>query len=237
MERTAHRHAACARIPVVVCHRDPLLRLGIVATLRGVAHFEVLDMEPSQDLSGWGATAPPGTVLFCDYDTGVAAAAAPWHEPGRLQVMVVTQRDREADVQGALARGVQGYLLVGCRLEELVEGGLALSRGQRFLSSSAAQRVADRACYEALTPREDEVLRHVAVGWSNKMVAKRLGVTEGTVKSHVKAILGKLAVRTRTEAASVAMRRGLVPPEAGSAPAVLAWAESGPARYGLLLEG
>ena len=129
--------------------------------------------------------------------------------------MVVTQRDREADIQGALAQGVLGYLMVGCRPEEVVDGVLALSRGQRVLSACAAQRVADRICYDVLTPREEEVLGFVAVGWSNKMVANRLGVSEGTVKSHVRAILDKLAVRTRTEAATVAMRRGLVGPQPG----------------------
>ncbi|RCW70317.1 response regulator transcription factor [Pseudorhodoferax soli] len=223
------------RVPVAVYHRDPLLCLGILASLQDVPRLDARAIDSFDAMARWRDTAPGGAVVVCDYETGAALAEGMGRYQGAPCVMVVTQRDREADVQSALARGVQGYLLVGCRLDEVVEGVFALSRGQRFLSASAAQRVADRICYEALTPREDEVLRFVAVGWSNKMVANRLGVTEGTVKSHVKAILGKLAVRTRTEAASVAMRRGLVMPDAGAATASPLALRSGPLRYEMSL--
>lgn len=209
-------------LPVAVCHQDPLLRLGILAALRDVPAMQVHAIDTRDDalpaLARWRARACDGCVAVCDYETGAALAQAQRRHAGPLPVMVVTQRDREDDVQNALARGVQGYLLVGARLEEMVQGVFALSQGQRFLSASAAQRMADRIGYEALTPREDEVLRLVAVGWSNKRVAARLGVTEGTVKTHVRAILGTLAVGSRTEAAAVAMRRGLLPPELRAGP-------------------
>jgi DNA-binding NarL/FixJ family response regulator len=125
----------------------------------------------------------------------------------------VTPRDREADVQQALSQGILGYVLVGCRLDEVTDGLMALSRGQRFLTSSAAQRIADRFSYQALTNRETEVLHFVVAGWSNKMIANQLGVSEGTIKTHVKAILEKLGVGRRTEAANIATRRGLVTAE------------------------
>lgn len=203
------------RIPVAVYHRDPLLRLGLLASLREVRRFDLQEIHSLDDILRWRSGLGDGCVAVCDYDAGTSVVQCMRHGQGNIPVMVVTQRDREADIQGALAQGVLGYLMVGCRPEEVVEGVLALSRGQRILSASAAQRVADRICYDILTPREEEVLGFVAAGWSNKMVANRLGVSEGTVKSHVRAILDKLAVRTRTEAATVAMRRGLVGPRTG----------------------
>lgn len=203
-------HTAQEHIPVAVYHRDPLLRLGLLASLREVRRFELQVVDSLDDMRQWRALAGAGGVAVCDYEAGTAVAECVSLRQGRIPVMVVTQRDREVDIQSALAQGVLGYLMVGCKPEEVVEGVLALSRGQRILSASVAQRVAERICYDVLTPREEEVLRFVAVGWSNKMVANRLGVSEGTVKSHVRAILDKLAVRTRTEAASVAMRRGLI---------------------------
>lgn len=207
---TANCHTDQAHIPVAVCHRDPLLRLGLVASLREVRRFDLQVLDSLDDILRWRAMAGDEGVAVCDYDAGTAVAEYARHRQGRIPVMVVTHRDKETDIQGALAQGVLGYLMVGCRPEEVVDGVLALTRGQRILSASAAQRVADRICYDVLTPREEEVLRFVAAGWTNKMVANRLGVSEGTVKSHVRAILDKLAVRTRTEAANVAMRRGLV---------------------------
>ena len=203
-----------SRITVAVCHQDPLIRLGVMAALRDDTRFSIHHegrpaLNPAELLSAAGSA----QVTVCDYDTGMALLDQAWGRMGPPRIMVVTPRDREADVQQALSQGILGYVLVGCRLDEVTDGLMALSRGQRFLTSSAAQRIADRFSYQALTHRETEVLRFVVAGWSNKMIANQLGVTEGTVKTHVKAILEKLGVNRRTEAANVATRRGLVTAE------------------------
>lgn len=218
-----------SRITVAVCHRDPLIHLGITAALRDDTRF-IVDGNGRQghnpaDLLGAVGEAQ---VTVCDYDTGLALLRRPWGRLGAPRIMVVTPRDREADVQQALSQGILGYVLVGCRLDEVSDGLMALSRGQRYLTSSAAQRIADRFFYQALTQRETEVLHFVVAGWSNKMIANQLGVTEGTVKTHVKAILEKLGVRRRTEAANVATRRGLVTAENMSEdPAMMAASNQG----------
>lgn len=198
-----------APIAITVCHQDPLLRLGIQAALRDTPGLQLVTVDAlSTNPLPMGGDDSRGVIL-CDYETGLE------HLQGcassrRPRIIVVTPRQREGEVRHALERGVLGYLLTGCRIDEIIEAVLAVDSGRRFLSSAAAERVADRFSYEALTGREVEVLTYVVVGWSNKMVASRLGVTEGTVKCHVKAILGKLGVRSRTEAANVAMRRGLI---------------------------
>ena len=218
----ATRIADPFRITVAVCHRDPLIRLGITAALRDDSRFGIHDEgRPALSFPELLNAAGNADVTVCDYDTGLALLRHPWGRHGAPRIMVVTPRDREADVQQALSQGILGYVLVGCRLDEVTDGLMALSRGQRFLTSSAAQRIADRFSYQALTHRETEVLHFVVEGWSNKMIANHLGVTEGTVKTHVKAILEKLGVRRRTEAAHVATRRGLVTAEITGGHAVM----------------
>lgn len=204
---TTNEHA---RIAVAICHRDPLLSLGVATALRDIPRFNVCRIDITTRREAEPIPHVREGVVVCDYDTGLKLVEQSWAQRERPQVVIVTPREKEADVQHALSRGVLGYLLVGCRLQEVVDGVMAASRGQRFLTSSAAELVANRMSYEALTQREAEVLTLVAVGWSNKMIGNQLGVVEGTVKCHVKAILGKLGVRSRTEAANVAMRRGLV---------------------------
>jgi DNA-binding NarL/FixJ family response regulator len=125
------------------------------------------------------------------------------------KIVVVTQRDRESDIRHALELGVQGYLSLGCGLEEMAEGVIAVHRGRRHLGQSAAHRIAESFGHQALTSREIDVLRLVVAGYANKMVANELEIALGTVKCHVKSILEKLGAKTRTEAAAVAQRRGL----------------------------
>lgn len=189
-------------ITVTVIHKEPLLRQGIQATLRADGRFSVrAEAQAAADAAG-------GVVVVADYDAGLDLA-----RQGQRRLLIVTQRESESDVQRALLRGVLGYVLSGCRLEDIVDGVLAVHRGQRYLDQAVARRIADSLVQQALTSRESEVLGFIAAGWSNKMVANQLGVAIGTVKTHVKSILGKLDASSRTQAAMVAQHRGLVTAE------------------------
>jgi DNA-binding NarL/FixJ family response regulator len=155
-----------------------------------------------------------GAVFVTDYETGLAIVKAAHdadvaRERWIPKVMIVTQRDREAEIRHALEQGIQGYLLLGCRLEEMNDGVRALHRGLRHLGQAAARRIAESFSHQSLTDRECTVLRLLVAGCSNKGIALDLDIALGTVKAHVKAILGKLEAKTRTEAAAVAQRRGL----------------------------
>ena len=123
-------------------------------------------------------------------------------------MLVVSHRHAEADVRRALEAGVQGYLPLDCETSELVESVIALHRGQRALGRMVAQRMAESFDHEGLTDRELEVLRLVVAGDANKSIAKKLDIAVGTVKVHVRSIMGKLGARTRTEAASAARPDG-----------------------------
>jgi len=198
------------RTPVAVSHSDPLVAIGLIAVLGQQVDIELVDLklEPR-----WLDS--PALVVVADYATGLQlvrqsrARSAATRAP---KVLVVTACEREHEVRSALEAGVQGYLQVGCDVPELVGGVRLLARGSRCLSGIAAQRIAEGLMHTVLTLREREVLCLVARGESNKVVARELGISVGTVKAHVKAILAKLGASTRTQATRIAVGRGLVDP-------------------------
>jgi len=153
-------------------------------------------------------------VVVADYETGVelcAAVRSAARSGGpQPRILVFTHRDTEVEIRHALDTGVRGYLTADCAPEELLDGVRALHLGMRHLGGVAAGRLADSVVSEWLTSRETEVLRLVVQGLGNKGVARRLDISVGTVKTHLKAIFVKLNARTRTEVAAVARRRGLL---------------------------
>lgn len=196
------------RTSVRVMHAEPLLEMGLVASLRAQVDLDVAGRDDP-------ATDRAVDVLVTDYDAGLQFAARarsgqlPRHLAG-ARVLVVALSDREEEVRSALEHGVHGFLMMGCPLAELVNGVRTVARGSRFLCAGAAQRMADMLTRESLTAREAEVLRLVALGECNKAIARDLAIAVGTVKAHVKAIMGKLDASSRTQAASIAAARGLV---------------------------
>lgn len=139
-------------------------------------------------------------------------------------VVMLTMSREDADLGAALRGGAQGYLLKDMEPDELVPALEAVLRGENVVareivgtlarivgSDSGAKQEAPRPAnpFAELTPRELEILERVADGSSNKMIARSLSITDGTVKLHVKAILRKLGMRSRVEAAVAAVEHGL----------------------------
>jgi len=139
-------------------------------------------------------------------------------------VVMLTMSREDADLSAALRAGAQGYLLKDMESEELVPALEAALRGDNVVAremvgtladivrSNAGPELAARRLatpFADLTPRELEILEHVAGGLSNKMIANALDITDGTVKLHVKGILRKLGMRSRVEAAVAAVEHGL----------------------------
>jgi len=206
---------------VHIDHAEPLIAAGAMHALLAQPGIDVR-------VSAASRAEDSADVVIADYRGGLRLAAEARSRPSRpgrhmpSRLMVVTVHDREHEVRQALESGVHGYLLTSCHTDELVRCVRALGNGARYLCMTVAQRMADSLTRESLTSREVDVLRQLARGQCNKAIASELDIAVGTVKAHVKAIMGKLDARSRTHAVTVAAGRGLVDegelPEGGHRP-------------------
>lgn len=181
-------------INVLVNHCTPLLQAGLTSILS--AHPDI-DTEPSpHDL--------PDVVLV-DLARFLAAGGG-WRSP----VIIVAPPGCGRDVRLASKHGARGFLDPACPEAELIDAVHAVAGGHRYFGGSVTRYLADGLQQYGVTAREYEVLLLLAEGGSNKQIALELAVGEGTVKSHVKSLLHKLEVSSRTQAVVVAMRSGLI---------------------------
>jgi two-component system, NarL family, response regulator len=142
---------------------------------------------------------------------GVAVIESVRDEFPDARAIVLTTFDGDEDVYRALEAGAQGYLLKDAETSDLLDAIRAVHEGRRRVPPAVAERLVERTqAGPALTHRELEVLKLVALGKTNKEIALSMFITEGTVKTHVNNIHEKLAVRDRTEAVVTALRRGIL---------------------------
>ena len=125
-------------------------------------------------------------------------------------IIVLTTFDDDEDIYRALHYGAKAYLLKDISRQDLIENISAVHKGLTRIPNKVALKLATRIANRDLTVREREVLRFLSLGMSNKEIANELAVKEGTVKVHVNHLLQKLKASTRTEAARVALKRGLI---------------------------
>lgn len=126
------------------------------------------------------------------------------------RIIVLTTYPGDAKAVQALKAGAGGFLLKSSLRKDLIEAIRAVHSGRRFVPGDVAMLIAENLHDEPLSQRELEVLRCVAQGMSNKVVAVHLGIAEETVKAHMKNIMGKLSARDRTHAVAIAIKRGLL---------------------------
>jgi DNA-binding NarL/FixJ family response regulator len=212
-----------SRIRVLIAHADPLISAGLAAVLREQPDFETLVCSPALAVAHAMAGHSPSSahVLVADYDSGLRLIESAGAERQRL--MILTHSDSEAKIFYALEQGARGYLLLGCSLEDVIDGLRSVHGGGVALGPLVVSRMADWIKQQALTLREEDILRQMMLGLSNKVIARKLTLAVGTVKTHVKAILYKLDAGSRTEAAVIAQRRGILredcecpPPDVGA---------------------
>jgi DNA-binding NarL/FixJ family response regulator len=203
-ERQRSRHSA---IRVSILHDVPLIAAGMACTLGAREKFVTVSYERptsrEQATSFWDNV----DVAVTDFDTGVDLMRV---SRGSGNVLIVTHDDSEAHVRMALEVGVRGYVLTGCDAATFTDSVLTVCFGGTALAPAISARIASSLMHRPLTPRELTVLRLLCLGLSNKAIANRLSLSCGTIKCHVKAILSKLNANSRTEASSIAQRRGIV---------------------------
>ena len=131
------------------------------------------------------------------------------HSP-QARIIVLTSFEGDADIERALSAGARGYVVKGIVREELLGVIRAVHAGKKYIPGQLAEKIAEHLGLEKLSEREMQVLHEVAKGKRNKEIAAELSIAEDTVKMHVKNILEKLQVSDRTEAVTVALRRGIL---------------------------
>jgi len=152
-----------------------------------------------------GNASEPGPAM-----DGVDAIAAIREKAPAARLILLTTYDDDEDVHRAFQAGAKAYLLKDTPRDELLNSLRAVHNGQTVLPPSIALKLASHVAAAELSPRQTEVLCLIAEGKSNKEIADALFIAEGTVKTHVNAILTKLDAADRTQAVMIALKRGLV---------------------------
>jgi DNA-binding NarL/FixJ family response regulator len=201
-------------IRVVVAEDHPVVRSGLLQLLGDVPQVEVVAAAAGgQEAVTLAASERPDVVLMDlempDID-GIEATRRIRASDAGVNVVVLTAFSDRERILDAIDAGAVGYLLKDAEPDELVRGLEAAARGESPLSPKAAQALvaarAERGTPPQLTPREDEVLRLLAEGLPNKLIARRLEISEKTVKAHLTSIFQRIGVTDRTQAALWAQR-------------------------------
>jgi DNA-binding NarL/FixJ family response regulator len=214
-------------IRVLVVDDQDLFREGVVTLLSARDGLEVVgEAADGREAVEAVARLRPAVVLMdlrMPVLDGVAATREIAERYPEIRVIVLTTFDDDEEVFEALRAGAAGYLLKDVSSEKLAEAIRVAASGESFLQPSIASKVlaelnrrpprpasAERALLEPLSERELDVLRHLARGASNREIARRVHLAEGTVKNYVSSILAKLGAPDRTAAALKARDLGLV---------------------------
>jgi DNA-binding NarL/FixJ family response regulator len=201
-------------IRVISVDDHPLLREGIAAVIAGEQDIElVAEGASGEDAIRLFRTHRPDIVLM-DLQmpgmNGIEAMAKIRGEFPQARFIVLTTYQGDAQALRALKTGASGYLLKSMLRKELMNAIRTVHAGRRCIPPEIAAELAEHVMDDALSDREVEVLRRVATGTSNKLIADQLNVSEATVKGHMKSILSKLGANDRTHAVTIAMKRGFI---------------------------
>lgn len=205
-------------IKLLIVDDHPIVRDGLRAVFDGDSGFEVVGWAGDGAEAVETAAALDVDVVLMDLRmprmSGVEAIRLLAERAPDVRVLVLTTFDSDADVLPAVEAGATGYLLKDSPREDLVRAVRAAHEGQAVLAPSVARKLLGRVRAplpaEALTERELKVLALVAAGATNREAAKRLFISEATVKTHLVHIYAKLDARDRAAAVAEAYKRGLL---------------------------
>lgn len=201
-------------IRILTVDDHPLLREGIAALVNAEPDMKLV----AEALNGIDAVEkfrlhrPDVTLMDIQMPelNGVEAIGRIQSEFPGARIIVLTTYSGDAQVVAALRAGARGYILKGQVHRELLETIRAVHTGQKRIPPEIAAELAQHIADDDLTSREIEVLRLIAAGNSNKLIADQLSIGEATVKSHVTNILSKLGANDRAHAVTIGLKRGII---------------------------
>lgn len=201
-------------IRVLSIDDHPLVREGVAALIN-----DQTDMR----IAGQASTGRDGIKLFRDLQpdialmdvrlpdmSGIDAMITIRSEFPEARIIIVTSSEGDVEMQRALEGGARGYMLKSMPPAELLDAIRKVHAGKKAIPPEIAAQLANHLSDEALTNREVEILQQVAEGNRNRDIAERLFISEGTVKVHIKHIMEKLGANDRTQAITIAVRRGII---------------------------
>src|SRR5580765_5553615 len=203
-----------AAIRILCVDDHPLLREGVTALLASQPDMTLVGEASNgrEAIEQFRMHRPDVTLMDLQMPemNGVDAMIAICSEFPQARFIVLTTYRGDVQVLRALKAGARAYLLKGLLRKELLDTIRAVHAGQRRIPSEVAAELAEHAVEDSLTTREVDVLRLIAGGNANKLIADQLSITEETVKGHVKNILSKLGASDRTHAVTIALKRGII---------------------------
>lgn len=203
-----------ARIRVLCIDDHSLVRDGIAAIINNQPDM-LLAAEASdggEAIQKFREHGPDVTLMDLRLPdmSGIDLLVAIRSEFPEARVVILTTFEGDVEIQRSLKAGACGYLLKSMPPEELLEMIRQVHAGKKRIPTEVAAQLAEHLGYEALTDREIEVLNYIAKGNRNRGIAELLFISEETVKVHVKHIMEKLGASDRTEAVTIAIRRGII---------------------------
>jgi DNA-binding NarL/FixJ family response regulator len=205
---------APSRIRILLVDDHPLLREGVASVVERQSDMQLIGeaMDGEQALALYRQMQPDITLMDLQMPGmgGVEAIRAITGEFPQARIIVLTTYRGDVQALRALKAGAMGYLLKSMLRKDLLDTIRHVHSGRRSIPPEIASEIATHVADDALSAREVEVLGEVAGGRSNKMIAAHMGISEETVKTHMKSILAKLGANDRTHAVTIALKRGIL---------------------------
>jgi DNA-binding NarL/FixJ family response regulator len=202
------------QIKILTVDDHPLLRQGIAAVIQGEKDMLIVGEASNgrEAIQMFHSQRPDVTLMDLQMPdlNGIDAIVTIRQDFPQARIIVLTTYEGDALARRALKAGVVGYILKDMIRTELLEAIRSVYAGNRYIPQKIAAELAEHYAQDDLSEREIEVLREVARGTPNKIIASHLFITEATVKAHMQNILLKLGASDRTHAVSIATARGFL---------------------------
>jgi DNA-binding NarL/FixJ family response regulator len=202
-----------AKIRILLVDDHMVLRMGVMTAASDEPDMEVIaDVDNGQQaIEAFRKHRPDLVVLDLRMPglTGIETITRLREEFGDVRIIVFSNFARGEEVYQALKAGASGFVVKEMAVDRLLDAIRRVHRGEQYVPTEVASRMGERLLAQ-LSPRELEVLRLVANGFSNKEIGAKLNVVEGTIKIHMTNILAKLRAADRTQAIIVAIQRGII---------------------------